>query len=62
MGEQFIIEGGRPLRGEVRASGSKNSALRSLRDDLGRRALFAGRRRACDVDVLAKIMQTLGVP
>ena len=26
MGERFVIEGGRPLRGRVRVSGNKNAA------------------------------------
>jgi len=61
--EKFIIEGGHRLKGEVSASGSKNSALPIIAATiLAEGACSLGNvPRLRDVDVLAKIMQTLGV-
>ncbi|MBI3829504.1 MAG: UDP-N-acetylglucosamine 1-carboxyvinyltransferase [Planctomycetes bacterium] len=61
--EKFIIEGGRPLKGEVTVMGSKNSALPILAAtvladspcDIGNVP------RLRDVDVLARILGELGV-
>jgi len=61
--EKFIIEGGKPLKGEVTVMGSKNAALPILAAtiladspcDLGNVP------RLRDVDVLARIMGELGV-
>ncbi|HLX65076.1 MAG TPA: UDP-N-acetylglucosamine 1-carboxyvinyltransferase [Planctomycetota bacterium] len=61
--EKFIIQGGRPLKGEVRASGSKNSALPIIAAAIlaDGPCSLGDVPRLRDVDVLAKIMQTLGV-
>lgn len=61
--EKFIIEGGTKLKGEVTASGSKNSALPILAATiLAEGPCSLGNvPRLRDVDVLAKIMQVLGV-
>ena len=61
--EKFIIEGGHRLKGEVSASGSKNSALPIMAATiLAQGPCNLGNvPRLRDVDVLARIMQTLGV-
>ena len=61
--EKFIIQGGKPLAGEVRASGSKNSALPIIAATIlaDGPCSLGDVPRLADVDVLAKIMQTLGV-
>jgi UDP-N-acetylglucosamine 1-carboxyvinyltransferase len=61
--EKFIIEGGRPLKGEISASGSKNSALPILAATiLAEGTCSLGNvPRLNDVDELARILQTLGV-
>src|SRR5262249_39765382 len=60
---KFIIQGGRPLKGEVRASGSKNSALPIIAATIlsGGECSLGDVPRLRDVDTLAQIMQTLGV-
>lgn len=61
--EKFIIQGGRPLKGEVRASGSKNSALPIIAATIlaGGECSLGDVPRLRDVDTLAQIMQTLGM-
>src|ERR1043165_8159913 len=63
MAEKFIMDGRRPLNGTVRASGSKNSALLIIAATIlaDGPCLLGDVPRLRDVDVLAKIMQTLGV-
>src|SRR5262245_3419505 len=61
--DKLVVEGGKPLKGEVSVSGSKNSALPILAAtilaegpcDLG------AVPRLRDVDVLARILGELGV-
>lgn len=61
--EKFIVEGGKPLKGEVSASGSKNAALPILAATiLAEGPCSLGNiPRLRDVDVLAHILQTVGV-
>ncbi|HYG77748.1 MAG TPA: UDP-N-acetylglucosamine 1-carboxyvinyltransferase [Planctomycetota bacterium] len=61
--EKFIIEGGRRLKGEVVASGSKNSALPIMAATiLAEGPCSIGNvPRLRDVDFLARILGTLGV-
>ena len=61
--EKFIVEGGHRLKGEVTVSGSKNSALPIMAAAiLAQGPCSLGNvPRLRDVDVLARIMQTLGV-
>jgi UDP-N-acetylglucosamine 1-carboxyvinyltransferase len=61
--EKFIIEGGRRLKGEVTASGSKNSALPIMAATIlaDGQCSLGNVPRLRDVDVLARIIQTLGV-
>lgn len=61
--EKFIIEGGHRLKGEVSASGSKNSALPILAATIlaDGPCSLGNVPRLRDVDVLAKILQVLGV-
>ena len=61
--EKFVIQGGRPLKGEVRASGSKNSALPIIAATIlaDGECSLGDVPRLNDVDVLMTIMQSLGV-
>lgn len=61
--EKFIIEGGRKLKGQVAASGSKNAALPILAATiLAEGPCSIGNvSRLRDVDVMARILQNLGV-
>ena len=61
--EKFVIEGGHRLKGEVAASGSKNSALPIMAATIlaDGPCSLGNVPRLRDVDVLARIMQTLGV-
>jgi UDP-N-acetylglucosamine 1-carboxyvinyltransferase len=61
--EKFIIEGGRPLKGEVTVMGSKNSALPILAATIlpDSPCDIGNVPRLRDVDVLARIMGELGV-
>ena len=61
--EKFIIEGGHRLKGEVFASGSKNSALPIMAATIlaDGPCNLGNVPRLRDVDVLARILQTLGV-
>ena len=61
--EKFVIEGGHKLKGEVTVSGSKNSALPIMAATIlaNGPCSLGNVPRLRDVDVLAKIMQTLGV-
>ncbi|MBI3272653.1 MAG: UDP-N-acetylglucosamine 1-carboxyvinyltransferase [Planctomycetes bacterium] len=60
--DKFVIEGGRPLRGEVRCSGSKNSALPILAATLlcDGECVIRGVPRLRDVDTLLAILGELG--
>jgi len=61
--QKFIIEGGHRLKGEVTASGSKNSALPIMAATILAEGpcVLGNVPRLSDVDMLAKIMQVLGV-
>jgi UDP-N-acetylglucosamine 1-carboxyvinyltransferase len=61
--EKFIIEGGRPLKGEVTISGSKNSALPILAACIlpDGPCTLGSIPRLSDVAALARILQTLGL-
>ncbi|MFH0938180.1 MAG: UDP-N-acetylglucosamine 1-carboxyvinyltransferase [Planctomycetota bacterium] len=61
--EKFIIEGGRRLKGEVTVAGSKNAALPILAATILAEGACSvgGVPRLRDVDVLARILQTLGI-
>ena len=61
--EKFIIEGGRKLKGEVAASGSKNAALPILAATIlsDGPCSIGNIPRLRDVDVMARILKNLGV-
>jgi len=61
--EKFIIEGGHRLKGEVTVAGSKNAALPILAATILAEGpcSLGGVPRLRDVDVQARILQTLGV-
>jgi UDP-N-acetylglucosamine 1-carboxyvinyltransferase len=61
--EAFRVEGGRPLEGEVRVSGSKNAALKLLAAATltGERCRFTNVPEIADVDVMVKTLGELGV-
>ncbi|MCW8130606.1 MAG: UDP-N-acetylglucosamine 1-carboxyvinyltransferase [Planctomycetota bacterium] len=61
--EKFVIEGGRPLKGEVTAMGSKNAALPILAATIlaDSPCDIGNVPRLRDVDVLARIMGEVGV-
>jgi UDP-N-acetylglucosamine 1-carboxyvinyltransferase len=61
--DKFIIEGGRRLKGAVAASGSKNASLPILAATIlsDSPCSIGNVPRLCDVDVMARILQTLGV-
>ena len=61
--EAFRIEGGRPLRGTVRVSGAKNSALKLLAAACltGERCRFENVPEIEDVRVMADVLRDLGV-
>src|SRR5712691_5867861 len=61
--EAFVIEGGRPLGGRVRAAGNKNGALPILAACLLTREPVVLRNvpRIRDVEVMIKLIGTLGV-
>ena len=63
MPEAFVIEGGRPLGGRVRAAGNKNGALPILAACLLTREPVVLRNvpRIRDVEVMIKLIATLGV-
>ena len=62
--DQIVVRGGSPLRGEVMASGSKNSTLALM----GAALLASGETRLSnvprlrDVDTMLEILRALGVP
>lgn len=60
--EQFVIEGGRPLQGEVKASGNKNAALPLLTACLltDQPVVLHNMPDIGDVHVMAKLVQHLG--
>ena len=61
--DQFRIEGGVPLRGEVGASGSKNSVLALMAASLlsDEPVVLANAPRVRDLDTMLKILDGLGV-
>jgi UDP-N-acetylglucosamine 1-carboxyvinyltransferase len=61
--ETIRIEGGRPLRGEVRISGSKNAALKLLAAATltGERCRFTNVPEIADVSVMVEVLRDLGV-
>jgi UDP-N-acetylglucosamine 1-carboxyvinyltransferase len=61
--EAFRVEGGRPLRGEVPVSGSKNAALKLLAAATltGERCRFTNVPEIADVHVMVETLRDLGV-
>lgn len=61
--EKLIVYGGRPLRGTVKVSGSKNASLPIMAATLlaDGPCTLGNIPRLRDVDVMARILQTLGV-
>ncbi len=61
--DQFLIEGGVPLRGTVQASGSKNSVLALMAASLlsDEPVQLANAPRVRDLDTMARILQGLGI-
>ena len=61
--ETIRIEGGRPLRGEVPISGSKNAALKLLAAATltGERCRFTNMPEIADVALMAEVLSDLGV-
>jgi len=61
--ETIRIEGGRPLRGEVPISGSKNAALKLLAAATltGERCRFTNMPEIADVALMADVLSDLGV-
>jgi UDP-N-acetylglucosamine 1-carboxyvinyltransferase len=61
--EAFRVEGGRPLSGEVRVSGSKNAALKLLAAATltGERCRFSNVPEIADVEVMVRTLGELGV-
>jgi UDP-N-acetylglucosamine 1-carboxyvinyltransferase len=61
--ETIRIEGGRPLRGEVPISGSKNAALKLLAAATltGERCRFTNVPEIADVSLMAEVLRDLGV-
>lgn len=61
--EKFVIEGGRPLKGEVTVSGSKNASLPVLAATILTESPcdIGGVPRLRDVDVLVRILRELGM-
>lgn len=61
--ELLVIQGGRPLRGEVRVSGAKNSALKLIAASLltDEEITLHNVPRISDVDIMLQLAQELGV-
>ncbi|MGC9323596.1 MAG: UDP-N-acetylglucosamine 1-carboxyvinyltransferase [Desulfomonilia bacterium] len=61
--DKFIIEGGRPLRGEVTISGAKNAALPILCSTIlaQERCTYRNIPRLKDIDTITDVLGTLGV-
>jgi UDP-N-acetylglucosamine 1-carboxyvinyltransferase len=61
--EAFRVEGGRPLRGDVEISGSKNAALKLLAAATltGERCRFTNVPEIADVQVMVEALRDLGV-
>ena len=61
--ETFVIEGGRPLHGEVRISGSKNAALKLMAAAVltGERGRFTNVPEIEAVRAMAEPLRDLGV-
>lgn len=58
----IVIEGGRPLRGEVRTSGAKNAALPILASTiLGGECVLSNMPRVVDVLTMGKLLGMLGI-
>lgn len=62
-GEQIVIHGGRPLLGDVRVSGAKNSALKLIAASLltDEEVTLRNVPRISDVDIMLQLAQELGV-
>src|SRR3954452_10977522 len=63
LAESFVIEGGRPLSGRVRAAGNKNGALPILAACLltDEPVTLRNLPRIRDVETMLELMQGLGV-
>ena len=61
--DRFVIQGGRPLRGTIRVSGSKNAALPMMAASLVASGPLRLRQvpDLADVRTLAALLQTLGI-
>ena len=61
--DQIIIQGGRPLRGEVRTSGAKNAALPILASTIlgGGECVLSNMPRVVDVLTMGKLLGMLGI-
>lgn len=59
---KFIIQGGHPLCGEISVSGSKNTSLKLIAATIltDRECIFANIPRISDIEVMLKIIQSLG--
>jgi UDP-N-acetylglucosamine 1-carboxyvinyltransferase len=61
--QKIVIEGGRPLRGEVKVSGSKNATLPLMAACLLAEGpcRLSGAPRLADVDILGRVLRELGM-
>ena len=61
--DQIVIQGGRPLRGEVRTSGAKNAALPILASTIlgGCECVLSNMPRVVDVLTMGKLLGMLGI-
>ena len=61
--DQIIIQGGRPLHGEVRISGAKNAALPILASTIlgGGECVLSNMPRVVDVLTMGKLLGMLGI-
>lgn len=61
--DQIVIQGGRPLRGEVRTSGAKNAALPILASTIlgGGDCVLSNMPRVVDVLTMGKLLGMLGI-
>ena len=61
--DQIVIQGGRPLRGEVRTSGAKNAALPILASTIlgGGECVLSNMPRVVDVLTMGKLLGMLGI-
>ena len=61
--DQIVIQGGTPLRGEVRTSGAKNAALPILASTIlgGGECVLSNMPRVVDVLTMGKLLGMLGI-